>query len=55
MRTLRIERGSGVTPRRNTMRGMLLIGVGPRLAAAVLIAMLLWAMFFWATSTPGSL
>ena len=55
MRTLRIERSPGMTLRRNTARGMLLIGVGPRLAGAALIAMLLWALFFWATSTPGSL
>ena len=39
--------------RRSTVRGMLLIGVGPRFAGAILIAMSLWAMFFWATSTPG--
>ena len=41
-------------PRRSTVRGTLLIGVGRRLAVAILIAMLLWAMFFWATSTLGS-
>lgn len=44
-----------MTPWRHTARGMLLIGAGPRLAGAALIAMLLWALFFWATSTPGSL
>ena len=55
MRALRIERGPGMTPWRYTARGMLLIGVGPRLVGAALIVMLLWALFFWATSTPGSL
>ena len=40
--------------RRNMVRGVLIIGVGPRLAAAILIVMSLWAMFFWATSTLGS-
>ena len=39
---------------RNTVRGVLLIGIGPRLAVAILIVMSLWAMFFWATSTLGS-
>jgi hypothetical protein len=34
---------------------MLLIGVGPRLAGALLIVMALWSGFFWATSAPGSL
>ena len=34
---------------------VLLVGVGPRLAVAVLLVMALWAAFFWATSTPGSL
>lgn len=53
MRTLRIARGPGVRPRRNTVRGTLLIGVGPRLVAAILTVMLLWAMFFWATSALG--
>ncbi len=43
-----------MTPWRNTARGMLLIGVGPRLAGAALIVMSLWALFFWATSAPGS-
>ena len=41
-------------PRRNTVRGTLLIGVGPRLAVAILIALSLWAMFFWATTTLGN-
>ena len=34
---------------------LLLLGVGPRLAAATLVAAALWAGFFWATSTPGAL
>ena len=33
----------------------LLLGAGPRLAGAALIVAALWAGFFWATSTPGSL
>ena len=37
------------------MRRLLLVGVGPRLLGAVLIAALLWAGFIWATSTPGAL
>ena len=41
-------------PLRNTVRGTLLIGVGPRLAAAVLLVVLLWALFFWATATVGA-
>ena len=41
-------------PRRSTLRGTLLIGVGPRLAAAILIVMSLWALFFWATSPLGN-
>lgn len=42
-------------PRRRAARGTLLVGVDPRLAGAILIAMSLWAGFFWATSAPGSL
>ncbi len=38
---------------RNTARGMLLIGVGLRLAWAVLVVMSIWVMFFWAISIPG--
>lgn len=34
---------------------LLLIGAGPRLAGAALIVAVLWAGFFWATSTPGGL
>ncbi|MDJ0937461.1 MAG: hypothetical protein QNI93_18910 [Kiloniellales bacterium] len=34
---------------------LLLLGAGPRLAGAGLIVAALWASFFWATSTPGSL
>ena len=41
-------------PRRSTVRGTLLIGVGPRLATAILIVMSLWAMFFWATAALGN-
>lgn len=34
---------------------LLLVGAGPRLACAALVAALLWAGFFWATSSPGTL
>ena len=34
---------------------LLLLGAGPRLAGAALIVAVLWAGFFWATSTPGRL
>ncbi|MGI9504476.1 MAG: hypothetical protein ACR2RE_15630 [Geminicoccaceae bacterium] len=34
---------------------LLLLGAGPRLAGAALIVAVLWAGFFWATSTPGAL
>lgn len=34
---------------------LLLLGAGPRLAGAAVIATALWAGFFWATSTPGAL
>ncbi len=32
---------------------LLAVGVGLRLAGAVLTAAVLWAGFYWATSTPG--
>ncbi|MEL6335383.1 MAG: hypothetical protein AAFQ88_01930 [Pseudomonadota bacterium] len=35
--------------------GLLLLGAGPRLAVALLILGLLWAGFFWATTSPGAL
>ena len=38
-----------------SMVRLLLLGAGPRLAGAALIVALLWAGFFWATSTPGAL
>lgn len=34
---------------------LLLVGLVPRLAVAVLIVALLWACFFFATATPGAL
>ena len=34
---------------------LLLIGAGPRMAGVAVVITLLWAAFFWATSTPGSL
>lgn len=41
--------------RRATPLQLLLLGAGPRLAAAALIVALLWAGFFVATWTPGAL
>lgn len=38
----------------NALR-LLLVGAVARLAGAVIIVALLWAGFFWATSTPGAL
>lgn len=35
--------------------GLLLVGAGPRLMVAAVIVALLWAGFFWATSSPGAL
>lgn len=32
---------------------LLSLGAGPRLVGAALVAAVLWAGFFWATSTPG--
>ena len=32
---------------------LLPLGAGPRLLGAALIAAVLWAGFFWATSAPG--
>ncbi|MCY4317622.1 MAG: hypothetical protein OXE76_00250 [Alphaproteobacteria bacterium] len=40
---------------RGAGRGIILIGAVPRLTGALAIVMLLWVLFFWATSTPGSL
>ena len=40
---------------RPPMFRLLLLGAGPRLAGAALVVVLLWAGFFWATSTPGAL
>ncbi|MEO0425905.1 MAG: hypothetical protein AAF160_00550 [Pseudomonadota bacterium] len=35
--------------------GLLVQGAGARLVVAVLVVMLLWAGFLWATATPGAL
>ena len=37
------------------MLRLLLVGAGPRIAAALIVVALLWAGFFWATSSPGGL
>ncbi|MEM6945752.1 MAG: hypothetical protein AAF565_18570 [Pseudomonadota bacterium] len=34
---------------------ILLLGAGSRLVVAALLIAVLWAGFFWATSTPGAL
>ncbi|MEO0989428.1 MAG: hypothetical protein AAFX00_00605 [Pseudomonadota bacterium] len=39
---------------RNSIR-LLLVGSGPRLVAAALVTTALWALFFWATASPGAL
>ncbi|MEM6491308.1 MAG: hypothetical protein AAF684_05310 [Pseudomonadota bacterium] len=41
-------------PRVTALR-LILLGAGPRLAAAALVVALIWAGFFWATWTPGAL
>ena len=33
---------------------LLLMGAGARLGGAALVVALLWAGFFWATSSPGA-
>lgn len=38
---------------RSTIPRLLLVGAGPRLLGAAVVAALLWAGFFWATATPG--
>lgn len=38
--------------RRSESFALLLVGAGPRVAAAFLIIALLWAAFFWATGLP---
>ncbi len=37
------------------MLRLLLVGAGPRIAGAALVVALIWAGFFWATSSPGPL
>ena len=39
----------------SAMLRLLLVGVGPRIAGALLVVALIWAGFFWATSSPGAL
>ena len=34
---------------------LLLVGTGPRLLGAVVVVVLMWIGFLWATSTPGGL
>jgi len=41
-------------PRRKAVRSALIVGIGPRLAMVILTVILLWALFFWATATPGN-
>jgi len=35
--------------------GLIMLGAGRRVAVAAFIIAALWALFFWATSTPGGL
>jgi len=41
------------TARRRDL-ALLLLGAGPRLAVAVLLALVLWAGFLWAIASPGT-
>ncbi|MDE0113864.1 MAG: hypothetical protein OXN84_16440 [Albidovulum sp.] len=41
--------------RRRKKLGLLLLGAGPRLGSAALVAAALWAGFYWATYSSGSL
>ena len=41
--------------RRRKNLGLLLLGAGPRLTIAALVAAALWAGYYWATSTPGGI
>lgn len=43
-----------MTGGRLTSIRLLLLGAGPRLAGAAVVIAVLWAGFFWATTTPGA-
>lgn len=51
---LRDTRNVQMSNRRPALR-LLLLGSGPRLVGAALIVAVLWAGFFWATLSPGTL
>jgi hypothetical protein len=40
---------------RESNNRLIMIGAGRRLALAALVVSVLWALFFWSTSTPGGL
>ncbi len=40
---------------RSSLKGLLLLGAGPRLLGAAVLVALIWAGFLWATATPGAL
>ena len=54
MREVRSKKDHSMTKDKIFLRP-LLIGVGPRLAIATIIATLLWLGFAWATVNPGAL
>lgn len=35
--------------------GLIMLGAGHRILIAAIIVVVLWALFYWATSTPGGL
>ena len=54
MRKVRSKKDHSMTKDKIFLRPIL-IGVGPRLAIAAIIAALLWLGFAWATVNPGAL
>ncbi len=40
---------------RSSAMGLITWGAGRRILVAALLSMTLWALFFWATTTPGGL
>lgn len=41
--------------RLHTGIGLIMLGAGQRIAIAAVLIAALWALFFWATSSPGAL
>jgi len=40
---------------RNEGLGLIMLGAGRRVLISAIIVAALWALFFWATATPGDL